>query len=641
MKKRMKKPTRLLSVLFLAGIGLLAACMPDESAAKEAKQAEALRSQFSAPRIISRVDGNERIAFQVHMAMRNAKAAQAELGAIIDPENPRYGKFLSNAEYDAKYAPSAAAVGIVRAYLENSGLRIKHIPSNHAYIAAEGSAAQIEQIFATRLGYFRTGMTLQRVAMEEPTVPRALASQVLGIVGLSTAFARSKGIGERGKSELGQKVHPYDVPPSTCSTWYGQIADTVDPVYAGYTPLSYAPCGYKPAGIRAAYGLRDAVRRGIDGTGQTVAIVGPYLSPTLLGDAQTFAANNDPDYPLLDAQFSAQMAPGTPTSPDTDWYSKQTMAVEAVHAIAPGAKIAYVGAQSADAQDLLAAINMVVEKKLADLVANSWGMLEQGGGINFVVWHALATQAGLKGVGLYFASGDNGDAAFDMHAPSVMFPASLDNVTAIGGTSLALGRTGNILWETGWESGYSLLASRAAGDGGAMEAYWDPAPPGRLAFGSGGGISVVYEQPAWQRRVVPDAIANGGGAPARAVPDVAWLADPITGFIVGMTNPDTSEYFEGAMGGTSLSCPLFTAAMALAQQNGSRKFGFANPLLYKRRATALRDIVAPSTPQAVALPGGIAVNFDYPEQSIHTASGWDAVTGLGVPKGEQFLDALQ
>jgi subtilase family serine protease len=252
-----------------------------------------------------------------------------------------------------------------------------------------------------------------------------------------------------------------------------------------------------------------------------------------------------------------------------------------------------------------------------------------------------------------------------------MFPASLDNVTAVGGTSLALSNSGALNWETGWENGFSALLAPNAGEGaspdgglasldlgtGALDLApappsWDPAPPGLFNGGAGGGVSVVYDQPTWQAGVVPDSIASSGGAPARAVPDVALLADPTTGLIIGFTDPDSNTYVEGPVGGTSLATPLFSAAMALAQQSTKKQFGFANPLLYKDRATAFRDVVPLLTQQAVAIPDvevevgativttDIAINFGYPNLTISTTAGWDTVTGLGVPNGATFLTAL-
>jgi subtilase family serine protease len=303
--------------------------------------------------------------------------------------------------------------------------------------------------------------------------------------------------------------------------------------------------------------------------------------------------------------------------------------------MAPGARIVYVGAQSPTDQDLVGAINLVVANNLASIVSNSYGMVEQQGN-DFVVWRGLATQAGLKGIGLYFSSGDSGDETFSLGVPSADFPASLDLVTAVGGTSLAIGRTGQRLWEVGWETGASYLTPGADG-----KSSWAPGPPGYFVFGAGGGTSFVFTQPAWQAGVVPDSIATSGGSPARVVPDVAMVADPITGYLIGETDA-SGTYNESPIGGTSLACPLFAGTIALAQQNAGRAFGFANPLLYKaHRGGGFHDVEPPTSPQAVTVQPGIVATFNYPSLTIKTAQGYDNVTGVGTPDGANFLDATK
>jgi subtilase family serine protease len=317
-----------------------------------------------------------------------------------------------------------------------------------------------------------------------------------------------------------------------------------------------------------------------------------------------------------------------------------------VHASAPGAKIIAIAAQSPSDQDLVAAINLVIDKKLANIISNSYGSVEEVGN-NFVLWNHILKIAALKGVGVYFSSGDTGDNTMSLFGsgfpPSVNFPASSDLVTAVGGTSLALGPTGKAIFESGWESGRSHLAdSRPDTDGGIISGprFWSPDPPGQFDVGSGGGTSLVFDQPAWQKGIVPDALANLPGVPARVVPDVAMVADPFTGFLLGQTVANV--YSESVIGGTSLAAPLFAGTMAVAQQNAKKVFGLATPLLYAAyKKGAFRDIVPLPSPEAVALPWGAVIFFDYPGLTIHTAIGYDNVTGLGVPNGKSFLAAVK
>ena len=598
----------------------------------------------TADRQLGPVDRAETVQLQLHLKLRNADAALAELWAISDPKSPSYGKFLSTEQYDARYAPSDADVAAVRAELESVGLSVTYVPGNHAYVTAEGRAPAVEKLFSTTLAQYQVGSEVRRAATRAITLPPALASRVGAVLGVSTPNEM------KPRSVRVGGIHPASDDPDAsspnCSQWYGQLSDTSDPPYApGWSPLTIGPCGYFPPDVRKAYGFSELVDFGLDGTGVKVAIVDAYMSPTLLNDAQQYAQAHDPTHPLLASQFTAQWAPGTPRKPQTGWYGEQTLDVEAVHGMAPGASIVYVGAQSSNDTDLIAAINMIVEQNLATIVSNSYGSMEEGSDQPTLdAWHAVAVQAGLKGVGLYFSSGDDGDESLntDSGKPSADMPAALDVATAVGGTSLAVRQDGHRLWEVGWETGLSRLVTRTVdggvGDAGTVE-EWSPAAPGQFVYGSGGGISQFYAQPAYQRFLVPYELATANGQkPMRVVPDVAMLGDPDTGFVVGQTSTRTQQYRESVIGGTSLACPLMAATMALAEENAGHPMGFANPLFYHAYwLFAFRDVAPSWAPKAIGVPGKYALSFDAPIQSIRSAIGYDDVTGLGTPSGIWFL----
>ncbi len=610
----------------------------------------------TAARKRAEVGDGDQISVQVHLKLRNEAQMDAEIAAVSDPDSATFGQYLTNEQFAAKYAPTAEDVATVRKHMEKHGLTVTHVPDNNLFISATGSHTQVSKAFATKLAHYDVDGELRHAPVGTARMPRAIASKVAGTLGLAksaTFKPRSVSLGGIKRNMIPKLLSKNPAAASTalpsCAEWWGAAVDTTDPQFGAYpAALPVIPCGYGPGQLRAAYGFSASIRKGNDGTGVKVAIVDAYLSPTLLQDAQTYAAQHDPEYPLLDSQFSAQMAPGTPGTPDPGWFGEQSLDVEAVHAMAPGATIVYVGAQSPTDLDLVAAINMIADKNLASIVSNSYGSPE-GVGNDFIVWNAAVKHAALKGVGIYFASGDSGDESGRLGAVSADFPASLPGVTAVGGTSLALGQRGERVFEAGWATTASFLtlpapsAADAGADSGPPAApFWDPPAPGFFAFGAGGGTSMVYEQPAYQKGVVPDAMANVPGVPGRVVPDVGMLADPLTGFIIGLTSNGT--YGEGPTGGTSLACPLFAATMALAEQHAHKKLGFANPRLYKARAKAFRDIVPNATPQALVLPssqGNIVATIDFAGQAISTAVGYDNITGLGAPDGENFLKAIK
>jgi subtilase family serine protease len=168
--------------------------------------------------------------------------------------------------------------------------------------------------------------------------------------------------------------------------------------------------------------------------------------------------------------------------------------------------------------------------------------------------------------------------------------------------------------------------------------YTDPLPGSLFAGGAGGGVSAVNAEPAYQKGVVPDSLSNG----KRVSPDLAALADPYTGFEIGISpiiddsTLETGDYANETYGGTSLASPLTAAQVALAQQLTHSVIGFANPTLYgldRILPSAFRDVQPPSQEVAVVYTSKtsgrsflMTLNHDT---SLTVAKGYDDVTGMG------------
>ena len=121
------------------------------------------------------------------------------------------------------------------------------------------------------------------------------------------------------------------------------------------------------------------------------------------------------------------------------WYGEQTLDIEAIHAMAPGANVLYVGGEDCN-EGIDAALNHIVAGRLADIVNNSYGSTgEDIDPAEVRIFGAITLQGALEGIGLYFSSGDDGDESINLDQPSVDFEPSLPWVTGVGGTSLAVG----------------------------------------------------------------------------------------------------------------------------------------------------------------------------------------------------------
>ena len=360
-------------VVALAVMGGLAAAIPAAAADGPAAIPQS-HPQWATPGSkVADVAGGSTVTFRVYLRTRDETGAEALATAVSDPTNASYGRYLTAGQVRSRFAPTAGQVGSVRGWLGQAGFTIDGVPANNAYVEATGSAATVNKAFNVALGEYKVAGTTLRAANTDLSVPASLASTVLGVIGVDQSETLMKPAGVGGPSDgASVETRPGVVAPPAgfrnaqpCSQYWAQKVDTTDPAFQGQR-LPYAPCGYLPSQVRGAYGINGVVEHGVNGRGVTVAIVDAFGSPTLYQDAAEYARINDPGHPLTTAQFSEQVAAPTPGSEDptqcdaAGWYGEQTLDVEAVHAMAPGAHILFVG--GADCQDLSldASLNSVV-----------------------------------------------------------------------------------------------------------------------------------------------------------------------------------------------------------------------------------------------------------------------------------------
>jgi subtilase family serine protease len=308
------------------------------------------------------------------------------------------------------------------------------------------------------------------------------------------------------------------------------------------------------------------------------------------------------------------------------WSGEEALDVEAVHAMAPDANIVYYGAASCYDTDFLDTLGQVVDDDAVQLVTNSWGEPSEGeSAASVAAYEQIFLQGAIEGISFMFSSGDAGDDLASTGLKQTDMPTSDPYVTAVGGTSTAIGGDGSLAFQTGWGTQKYNLSS----DG----TSWTPA--GYL-YGAGGGYSSLFNRPGYQ-----DGTVNSS---YRGVPDVAMDADPNTGMLVGLTQTfsDGVYYDEYRIGGTSLASPLFAGMTALKiEANGGSGFGLLNPTIYANQSQFTDVKHTPAHPGDVRVDYANGENasdgllysvrtFDQ-DASLSTGKGWDTVTGVGSP----------
>jgi subtilase family serine protease len=124
-------------------------------------------------------------SLRVYLAPNGGEdALKAAVDAVSTPGSPTYGQFLTPDQFRAKYAPTAATITTVKQWLKSQGLKVTGVEAAGRYIAASGTAAAAEAAFATPLHDFTKGSDSFQAPTATPSVPDAIAADVLAVSGL-------------------------------------------------------------------------------------------------------------------------------------------------------------------------------------------------------------------------------------------------------------------------------------------------------------------------------------------------------------------------------------------------------------------------------------------------------------------------
>ncbi|MDP9483181.1 MAG: S53 family peptidase, partial [Chloroflexota bacterium] len=491
--------------------------------------------------------------------------------AIVDPLSPDYGQVLTPTAIGDRFGPAPASLARLAAGLESGGLTVVGGAPQRTTLRVSGPIRAVEALFATRLERYRDPDGRTYIApLSPPQVPAAFADTVDGILGLDGRL----------------RIRP-------ASGWR-------QPAGTPLGPAASAPrFGLRPSDVATAYDLLPLQKAGLDGTGQTIAIV-------------SFDAIDDATIAAFDRELGISSAKviHVPVNGGTrpgEGSSEVALDIEVIRSIAPKARIINFEAPN-NGSTFADVIDAIVADGRAKTISISWGQCDIPRAVSNATRRAdeRSFQAAVAaGITIFSASGDFG--AYDCRANrpdnldlTTDWPSGSQYVVGVGGTRLGLRTSGGYFSEEGWED--TLEGS-----------------------GAGGGIAVREPRPAWQ---VAPGVDLPGSTGLRLIPDVAAAADPDSGFYSIWRDTDDS-LVQGSIGGTSAAAPFWAGSMLLVRQAaaaaGKQPPGFLAPIFYR---------VAASDPQAFhdITRGG---NLGY-----EAGPGWDAATGLGSPNMARLLNAL-
>ncbi len=524
-----------------------------------------------------------------------------------DKSSPNYHQWLTPDQFGQQFGPSDSDVQTVTSWLQLHGFQVTRVSQGRTIIEFDGTAGQVQQAFHTAIHSYLVNGEQHWANASDPQIPAALAPVVAGPVSLHNFPPKPQNQfgGIFSKSKTSPKLTPLN-PQFT---------------FAGCGSTCYAVVPYDFATI---YNLLPLWNAGIDGTGQTIAIVGqtniniqdvrdfralfglPAKDPNIILNGPDPGINGDEGEADIDVQWSG--------------------------AVAKGATIDLVVSESTETTagiDLSA--EYIIDNNLAAVMSESYGACELAfGTAGNQFYSALWEQAAAQGITVMVSTGDSGSAVCDANSPTpAQFGLAVNGIAstpfnvAVGGTDFNDLSNPQTYWgvandpttqasalsyipETTWNDtctngilaslGYSTnpetncndpkllgfgLGAPIAGSGGASNCTTNSQ---QLGTCSGG-----YAKPSWQ---------SGTGVPAdgkRDLPDVSLFAS--NGFVgnyyivcqsdlspSGMCDVTAPSTDLAGYGGTSVASPAFTGIMALVNQQTGARQGNANYVLYKLAA---------------------------------------------------------
>lgn len=509
--------------------------------------------------------------------------AQAKLQQMVAD-----GKVASPKDIAKNFAADPADAKALATWLKSEGFKVDKISADRTSLYAHGTVDQIQKSLNVNMVRVTKDGITYTAAQDAPSLPADVGKNVSAIVGLQP-FRRAHKQFRICTPQSGVTAPLRHTKRAAAKTTAKTTAKKTTKS-GGKTKAAASAAtasvqdGYLVSEILKAY---NADGLSLSGKGQTIAIlIDTFPTPA---DLTAFWKLNGLKTTIK--QIEMINVNGVSMPPQE---GEETLDAQWTSGIAPGAKIKIYASGTLSFADLDSALDRII----TDL-ASEPGMrqlsISLGLGETFMAPDEITAQSqkflrlAASGVNVFVASGDAGSnpdvTGHSSGGPTqVEYEASDINVIAVGGTTLNLAPDGSVDSETAW-------------------------------VGSGGGRSGLFKRQPWQQ---------GPGVPAgteRLVPDVSLAADPNTGACVILHG------VRRQIGGTSWSTPVWAGFCALineARANaGKPALTFLPPQIYKLLGSSnFRDVT------------------DGNNGAFNAGTGYDMVTGIGVPNVKQLVSTL-
>lgn len=588
-----------------------------------------IASQGNAP-------GYRPLKMQIYLAPSN----QAQLDQLSeeqqDPSSPQYHHWLTPAEFNQRFGPTAADVTAISQWLKGQGFTVTFSSAQQRRIAFTGNVATAQAAFQVQIAESSDGKRFGNV--EDPQLPASFAPKISYLAGLDNLHS---------------------------NVWNTDIAD---PPYNNngfdsplFGPPDIETFSDETPSLTAGTGECIAVSEGSDVDQASLTEFNTIFSlPAFSGSNFVSVFPPDPSFP------GGAAPPAEPPGSDGAGqpYAEAILDVEYAHGLAPGAEIVFyasdAGTGAADpADDLVDTISAIVNDSNHHClsVAVSWAQCGEPSSF-FTNLSGIFQQGTVEGQTFFVATGDLGTAApspGNCDVPPVPRHQNIEEnaaspyVTAVGASM--------------FQPTYDSAGNDTSTDADTTQYVWDYSLTSNFSFfhGAGastGGYSKVFPRPTWQNKVagisgkfraVPDLVLGGGNLGGKENIEVPKKGKiKVTGSLYdapGFWECLDLGYDQGEgtsegpsctlVGGTSIVPPQYAAIFSIINQKTGGGQGFINLKLYAMAQANLKDL------KAVGIIDILSKNNAYaPEPGYSAHKGFDPASGWGSIDIDQFITSF-
>jgi subtilase family serine protease len=322
---------------------------------------------LSGAREIAPLDPQENLNRMV-LAMKIAPGQQADLKALLESQQTRgsqnYHAWLTPEEFGRRFGPAPEDLAKVSGWLQQEGFRVDSVAKSGMWIQFSGTAGQVNSAFRTEMHRFEIGGETHIANASDISIPAALVPLVEGV-----------------------PLHDFFSKPTFVDRHAPQL--TANPEITA--PWNSAITAIVPGDFATIYDLNPLYQAGLNGSGQTIAIVAEAdVTPSDIATFQQLFGlpSNPPNVIVTGADPGTDLVQGygAEATIDTEW----------AVGVAPGATVDLVVSSPSNTTDGVALAAMyIVEQNLAQIVSASYRMrAEPGNGRECAVEQHLAAGSG-------------------------------------------------------------------------------------------------------------------------------------------------------------------------------------------------------------------------------------------------------